>query len=231
MKVLKNIFVLSIVSVLLGLPLNAVLQNEVSDYDQYRIIKYALQVENPGQNVIYSITQLGNPLDVYGIMELFFRQGDSVERKQVADYLSTRGTFQGRSIFHRAALLSDQVKACRIMRFLFQVQGSQCINQHDDFGYTPLHYAAQAGHEIIIRCLVENGADVTIPTHTGKLAFELAHDAGYKEIRDYLACLYQEAVIRNNFCCSSGNRSKSKNTSKAHNNYNIKNMTICYSNL
>lgn len=221
MKLLKNLFVLSIACILLSVSLNGVLQNEVSDYDKYRVIKCALEVENPGQNVIYSITQLGNPIDVCEVMELFFRVGNEIERNQIVNYLSTKGAFidgNGRPVLHVAASLPNQAQACRIIKFLLQVFGSQYVNQQDSAGQTPLHIAAFAGHEQVIKCLLENRADATISTHKGKLAFELAHNADHKVIRDYLSSLYQELVIK-------------KNSGFSYNITDLKNRTICYSNL
>lgn len=193
MKLLKNIFVVSIAFGLFFSPLNAVSQAELSEY---------------GKNLLI----------VCEIMELFFRARDKAERRKIAHCLSTQGAFvddQGRSVLHLAAQLNDQAKACQIMMFLFQVQGTQYINQQDNSGMAPLHIAAQAGHGQTVCYLLEKGADVALSDKSKKVPFEHAHDGGHKEIRDYLLELYQETVMKNYSGLS----------------YGIRDRTVCYSNL
>lgn len=199
MKLLKNIFVFSIIFVVLN-SLNAVSQNTISDQDRYNVIRRTLEIENPGQGVIFSIKQLRNPLTICALMELFFRFGDESEKQQIKDYLLSKGDFvndQGKPILHAVASLPNQVEACQVIQFLSSLHGTQYINQTDDAGMTPLHIAAQTGHEQTVRCLIACGANINLHDKNDKTAFELAHDAGHVNIRDALSDLYQIAVIKN----------------------------------
>lgn len=199
MKLLKNIFVVSIAFGLFFLSLNAVSHVESSDLGKYLAIRLSLETENSANHAINLGKKLHDPLIVYEIMELFFRVGDKAERKKIVHYLSTQCALvdgQGRSVLHLAAQLNDQAKAYKIMNFLFQIHGTKYINQQDNSGMAPLHIAAQAGHVKIICYLLEKGADVALSDKSNKVPFERAYDAGYQEIGDYLSELYQDTVMQ-----------------------------------
>ncbi|KAJ7932493.1 ankyrin repeat-containing domain protein [Mycena leptocephala] len=56
------------------------------------------------------------------------------------------------------------------------------LDARDDFGYTPLHLAADRGHLSIVQFLLEKGADRTIKDEDDLSAVELAHAAGHERI-------------------------------------------------
>ncbi|KAJ6604558.1 ankyrin repeat-containing domain protein [Mycena vulgaris] len=56
------------------------------------------------------------------------------------------------------------------------------LNKRDDFGYTPLHLAADRGHFPVVEFLLEKGADRTIKDEDGLSAAELARAAGHERI-------------------------------------------------
>lgn len=39
---------------------------------------------------------------------------------------------------------------------------STAVNSRDDYGFTPLHLAADRGHASVVHCLIENGADCSL---------------------------------------------------------------------
>lgn len=65
-------------------------------------------------------------------------------------------------------------------------------NVREQGGYTPLHAAAQNGDAQMIRSLLYNGADLTIRSNDGKLAADLANEAGHKDA----AALLKDGVTR-----------------------------------
>jgi len=56
------------------------------------------------------------------------------------------------------------------------------LDARDEFGYTPLHLAADRGHLSVVRFLLENGADRTIKDEDDLSAAELAQAAGHERI-------------------------------------------------
>jgi ankyrin repeat protein len=65
-------------------------------------------------------------------------------------------------------------------------------NVREQGGYTPLHAAAQNGDAQMIRSLLYNGADLAIRSNDGKLAADLANEAGHKDA----AALLKDGVTR-----------------------------------
>lgn len=65
-------------------------------------------------------------------------------------------------------------------------------NVREQGGYTPLHAAAQNGDAQMIRSLLYNGADLAIRSNDGKLAADLAKEAGHKDA----AALLKDGVTR-----------------------------------
>ncbi|KAF9462157.1 acyl CoA binding protein-domain-containing protein [Collybia nuda] len=61
------------------------------------------------------------------------------------------------------------------------------LNSRDEFGYTPLHLAADRGHLPIIQILVDRGVEIMIKDPDGFIAFELASIAGHDAIRELLS--------------------------------------------
>ncbi|KAJ7786214.1 ankyrin repeat-containing domain protein [Mycena metata] len=65
---------------------------------------------------------------------------------------------------------------------LVQDEPSVDINARDDFGYTPLHLAADRGHLPIVEFLLQKGADRTLKDEDDLTAVELAQAAGHERI-------------------------------------------------
>ncbi|AVG17491.1 hypothetical protein CFN79_17380 [Chromobacterium vaccinii] len=60
------------------------------------------------------------------------------------------------------------------------------VNEHSGDGYTALHSAAENGCAENVKFLLENGADITIRTASGKSAADLARQQGHKMIATLL---------------------------------------------
>ncbi|KAF7339545.1 hypothetical protein MSAN_02169000 [Mycena sanguinolenta] len=56
------------------------------------------------------------------------------------------------------------------------------LDVRDEFGYTPLHLAADRGHLSIVKFLLEKGSDPTIKDEDDLTAVELAQAAGHESI-------------------------------------------------
>ncbi|KAJ7900246.1 ankyrin repeat-containing domain protein [Mycena olivaceomarginata] len=69
---------------------------------------------------------------------------------------------------------------------LLQKEPGINLNAKDEFGYTPLHLAADRGHSSIVKFLLENGADPTIKDEDDMPAVELAQAAGHEGIVELL---------------------------------------------
>lgn len=65
-------------------------------------------------------------------------------------------------------------------------------NVREQGGYTPLHTAAQNGDAQMIRSLLYNGADLGVRSNDGKLAVDLANEAGHKDA----AALLKDGITR-----------------------------------
>ncbi|KAF7310830.1 Ankyrin [Mycena chlorophos] len=61
------------------------------------------------------------------------------------------------------------------------------LNARDDFGYTPLHLAADRGHAPIVEFLLKKGVDRKIQDEDGLVAVELAEAAGHDEVARLLS--------------------------------------------
>ncbi|KAK7064304.1 ankyrin repeat-containing domain protein, partial [Favolaschia claudopus] len=56
------------------------------------------------------------------------------------------------------------------------------LNTRDEYGYTPLHLAADRGHLSVVKFLLEHGADPTLKDEDDLEAHELAQAAGHNDI-------------------------------------------------
>ena len=56
----------------------------------------------------------------------------------------------------------------------------------DRLGWTPLHFAAEAGRTDIVEFLITKGADVNTESRQGRIPLHIAADNGYKEIAELL---------------------------------------------
>jgi ankyrin repeat protein len=104
----------------------------------------------------------------------------------------SRGKF-GDTRLHGAVRLQKQVYVALLLsqeaETLFQPPPSQHVNTRNDFGRTPLHYAALNANQAIIECLLNNGANTEIKDRKGNTAIHYA--AAYPE---RVGCL-QELVL------------------------------------
>jgi len=56
------------------------------------------------------------------------------------------------------------------------------INLIDEFGWTPLHYAAENGQVEIVKLLIEKGSDINLQDKYGRTLFQFATSTGNIEI-------------------------------------------------
>ncbi|KAJ7092628.1 ankyrin repeat-containing domain protein [Mycena epipterygia] len=65
---------------------------------------------------------------------------------------------------------------------LLQEDSNIDLNARDEFGYTPLHLAADRGHLSVVGFLLDKGVDRTLKDEDGLSALELAQAAGHERI-------------------------------------------------
>ena len=59
-------------------------------------------------------------------------------------------------------------------------------NFPDEYGWTPIHYAAGAGHIEVVKILVPLADNPNAPNKLGLTPIYFAHKNGYQEIVEYL---------------------------------------------
>jgi len=69
----------------------------------------------------------------------------------------------------------------RLQSFL-KAHSSQVVDEKDEYGYTPLHLAADRGYPEMVRILLEKGADRNITDPDGETALSLAEVGGQEEV-------------------------------------------------
>ena len=67
------------------------------------------------------------------------------------------------------------------------------VNEKDNIGYTPLHYAAYHGHAEIVRLLLKRGADPKLRDKKGQTPLALATERGLTTIVHMLRKAEQES--------------------------------------
>jgi len=74
----------------------------------------------------------------------------------------------------------------RLLSFL-ETHSDQAVDEKDEYGYTPLHLAADRGYPEMVRILLEKGADRNITDPDGETALSLAEVGGQEEVVSLLA--------------------------------------------
>jgi len=97
-----------------------------------------------------------------------------------------------------AAVAGSQAVASRVDVMTMLLAAGADVSLADDFGYTALHFAAGAGHHLIVLALLEAGADSLVVTTTadadepekypaGQTAADYARVMGQTAVADFLA--------------------------------------------
>ena len=60
------------------------------------------------------------------------------------------------------------------------------VNDKDDYGVTPLHYAAHTGSGDLVELLIAHTADVNTKDNEGRIPLDCAKDSGHNEIVELL---------------------------------------------
>lgn len=98
------------------------------------------------------------------------------------------GGKSGSTVFHAAAECGTSM--VRMLTGYFSLQGSgrvlELINQRDDDGESPLHYAARKGDLETVQALVEAGASIEVEDNSSATPLLLADTQGEKDVKDYL---------------------------------------------
>ncbi|MGE3841721.1 MAG: TonB family protein [Vicinamibacterales bacterium] len=72
------------------------------------------------------------------------------------------------------------------------------IDAQDDLGWTPLMHAAGAGHDAVVRLLIDKGADLRIANKLGETALHLAVRRGRLEVARRLLAAGSDLAARDN---------------------------------
>ena len=112
----------------------------------------------------------------YGHLEIV-QQIAATDKMQL---IINRKTFLGRTAIMTAAFHGH----LRVCKFLHESGGK--INHQDDDKFTALIYAANEGHQILVKWLVDNHADIILENRYGEMALNCADANDHGEIADFL---------------------------------------------
>lgn len=84
------------------------------------------------------------------------------------DYLIKMGIDINDRTWNGAPVLQEMCKAWNapMIEFILKHEEIRCVNERDNKGWAPIHYAAEKGHLSIVKRLVELGADVNLKTES-----------------------------------------------------------------
>ncbi|KAK7216377.1 hypothetical protein V2G26_004380 [Clonostachys chloroleuca] len=135
------------------------------------------------EEIVATLIEAGadvNFQDVFGNSPLFWAIKE--RRKSVCDllygntYLNKRlRNFKGMTALHQAAGFGDQA----IVELLLH---DQDVNAKDRYQHTPLHLAAETGHEAVVRLLCEKGACTDAQDDQGWIPLHTAASYGHEAI-------------------------------------------------
>eukprot|EP00741_Cyanophora_paradoxa_P005605 tig00000912_g5433.t1 len=115
---------------------------------------------------------------------------------KIAIYLFEQGTNlettdrEGHTALHWAAYMGHG----RVVQWLLARKVEK--NKLDDTGGAPIHYTASKGHFHAAVVLASEGADLTLKNSSGKLAEDIAHEAGHEQLAIYLRSQRKKAVFQ-----------------------------------
>jgi hypothetical protein len=78
----------------------------------------------------------------------------------------------------------------------YLVRAGANVNVQANYGHTPLYLAALNGHLLVVKYLVNHGADIHL-SRQGKTPMRIAIDTGEVAVADYLYQVYQVSLRAN----------------------------------
>lgn len=98
------------------------------------------------------------------LLKIVARKGNTF----IFDYLLKMGIDINDRAWNGPPILQEMCKAWNVpmIEFILSHEGIRCINERDNKGWAPLHYAAEKGHLPIVKRLIELGADVNLKTES-----------------------------------------------------------------
>lgn len=126
-------------------------------------------VDSKGDTALHMLMKLPdwNVWDILPTLNLLIKSGANLEIK---DDL-------GNSPFHLA--VKESPSCVRHMKYFLSEAD---VNTYDNLGNTPLHTAAWRGQEMLVRHLINYGADVHAVNHEGKTATDIAQEHQHYDI-------------------------------------------------
>lgn len=98
----------------------------------------------------------------------------------------SRKSRDGWNVFHYIVHYVTPINRVNAIKILLEnVNCNTLINSRDVTGWTPLHYASSSLKYDMIRILLENGADQTLVTIKGNIAYNLGKEDSKKIFDDF----------------------------------------------